>query len=45
MVSQKGDFAVQNYVDLVGFGGIAFYTYNYDDAAWAAYVAGGSLKY
>ena len=45
LVSQKGDYAVKNYVDLVGFGGIAFYTYNYDDAAWAAYVAGGSLNY
>ena len=45
MVSQKGDYAVKNYIDLVGFGGLQFYTYNYDDAAWAAYVASGSLKY
>lgn len=35
LVSQKGDYAVQNYVDLVGFGGLSFYTYNYDDAEWA----------
>ena len=45
MVSQKGDYAVKNYIDLVGFGGIAFYTYNYDDAAWDAYVKSGSLNY
>ena len=35
LVSQKGDYAVQSYVDLVGFGGLSFYTYNYDDAEWA----------
>ena len=45
MVSQKGDYAVKGYIDLVGFGGLQFYTYNYDDNAWASYVAGGSLKY
>ncbi|MBR4426940.1 MAG: hypothetical protein IKS77_04495 [Spirochaetales bacterium] len=45
MVSQKGDYAVKNYIDLVGFGGLQFYTYGYDDNAWATYVAGGSLKY
>ena len=45
MVSQKGDYAVQSYIDLIGFGGIQYYTYNYDDAAWAAYVSSGALKY
>ena len=45
MVSQKGDYAVKNYVDLVGFGGLAYFTYNYDDAAWDAYVKAGSLNY
>ena len=45
LVSQKGDYAVTNYIDLIGFGGLAFYTYDYDDDAWAAYVAGGNLKY
>ena len=35
LMSQKGDYAVQSYLDLVGFGGIQFYTYNYTDAEWA----------
>ena len=41
LVSQKGDYAVQQYVDLIGFAGIQFYTYNYTDAQWAEVVAGG----
>ena len=43
LVSQKGDYAVTEYVDLVGFGGIAFYTYNYTDAEWAE--VAGTLEY
>ena len=35
LVSQKGDFAVQEYVDLVSFGGIRYYTFNYNDTEWA----------
>ena len=35
LVSQKGDYAVTGYVDMVGFGGIRYYTFNYDDTAWA----------
>lgn len=34
LVSQKGDFAVTQYVDLVGFGDVDFYTFNYDDEEW-----------
>lgn len=45
LLSQKGQYASKQYLDLVGFGGISFYTYNYDDAAWAAYVSSGNLKY
>ncbi|MBQ1712436.1 MAG: hypothetical protein II024_04335, partial [Firmicutes bacterium] len=43
LMSQKGDYAVQEYVDLVGFGGLAFYTYNYTDEEWAA--VKGTLTY
>ncbi len=41
LVSQKGDYAVKQYVNTVGLGGIQYYTYNYDDAAWAEFVKGG----
>ena len=34
LVSQKGDYPVKQYIDMVGFGGLRFYTYNYDDEAW-----------
>lgn len=34
LVSQKGDFALKNYVDMVSFGELRFYTYDYDDEAW-----------
>ncbi len=36
LISKKGDYAVQQYVDLVGFAGIQYYTYNYSDEEWAA---------
>ena len=45
LVSQKGDYAVQTYVDLIAFGGLTFYTYDYTDAEWDAYVATGALSY
>lgn len=41
LVSQKGDYAVQLYTDLIGFAGMQFYTFNYDDTEWANVVAGG----
>jgi len=34
LISQKGDYPVKQYIDMVGFGGMRFYTYNYDDEAW-----------
>lgn len=34
--SQKGQYAVDSYLDLIAFGGLQFYTFNYDDAEWAA---------
>ena len=43
LVSQKGDYPVTEYVDLIGFGGIQFYTYNYTDAQWAE--VAGSFTY
>ncbi|MBO6159695.1 MAG: hypothetical protein J6P72_10625 [Firmicutes bacterium] len=43
LVSQKGDYAVDEYVDMVTFGGIRYYTFNYNDEEWAA--AAGSLTY
>jgi ABC-type transport system substrate-binding protein len=35
MLSQKGNYPTDVYVDPVEFGGIRFYTYFYDDTAWA----------
>ena len=43
LISQKGDYAVTQYVDLIGLGGIQFYTYDYTDAEWET-VRGG-LQY
>ena len=34
LVSQKGDYPVRTYTDLVAYGGIRFYTYRYDDISW-----------
>ena len=35
LVSQKGDYALQTYTDLISFGGLRFYTFNYNDTEWA----------
>jgi len=43
LVSQKGDFPVTQYIDLIQFGGIRFYSYKYSDEEWANVV--GTLKY
>ena len=45
LVSQKVNELTDTYLQLVGFGGIEFRTYNYDDAEWADYIASGELKY
>ncbi len=34
LVSNKGDYALQNYMGLVEFGGLQFYSYRYSDAQW-----------
>lgn len=43
----KINFGTEEYVFGMGFGGIQYYTYNYDDAGWAEYVKdqGGTLDY
>ncbi len=41
--SQKINYPVDSYVDLVGYGGIQFITYNYTDAEWAT--VAGTLTY
>ena len=43
--SQKVNFATYQYVMNVIFGGVRYYTYNYDDAAWAEYIAANTLQY
>ena len=45
MDSQKIQSASDIYVTLVGFGGIQFLTYNYDDTEWADYIANNTLVY
>ncbi len=34
LVSHKGDYALKNYMGLVEFGGLRFYSYRYSDAQW-----------
>ena len=41
--SQKINYPVDSYVDLVAYGGIQFITYNYTDAEWAT--VAGTLTY
>ncbi len=43
LVSQKGDYAVTQFIDLIEFGGIQFYTFKYSDEEWANVVS--TLKY
>lgn len=45
LTSQKVNPAADSYVQLVGFGGIQFYTFNYDDTEWADYIANNTLVY
>lgn len=45
MFSQKVTPVVDTYVTLIGFGGIQYMTYNYDDAEWADYIANNTLEY
>lgn len=43
LLSQKGGYPTDEYLDLVGFGGIAFYTFRYSDSKWSGIAS--SLKY
>lgn len=43
LISQKGDYAVKEYLNQVAFGGIQFYTYHYTDEQWDQ--VKGSLTY
>lgn len=44
--SQKINYATYTYNPMTGFGGGSqFATYNYDDAAWAEYIANNTLQY
>lgn len=43
--SQKYDYAVSEYVNLISFGGVQFMTFNYDDTEWAEYCANNTLVY
>lgn len=35
LLSYKINYATREYVDMVGFGGVQYMTYNYDDTEWA----------
>lgn len=45
--SYKVNYATEEYVFGMGFGGLKYYTYNYTDEEWTNYVSsqGGSLNY
>ncbi len=43
--SQKVNYPTYQYVMNVGFGGLRYYTYNYDDTEWAEYIAANPLQY
>lgn len=47
LLSQQMFYVVEDYVPMLGRGGIQYIKYNYDDAEWATFVAeqGGNLKY
>lgn len=41
LVSQQGDYPITNYIDLIGFGELRFYTYSYNDTEWAEVIKNG----
>ena len=47
MRGQQIEFKTEDYIFGMGFGGLKYYTFNYTDAEWDAYVAsnGGTLDY
>ena len=45
LTSQKINYAADSYVQIVGFGGMDYITYNYDDTEWADYISNNTLEY
>ncbi len=45
LMSFKVDEGVDEYVPVMGYGGIRYYKFNYSDAEWAAYIANNKLDY
>ena len=45
LISQKFNYAVDEYINIIGYGGLDFWTFNYDDAEWADYIANNELVY
>ena len=43
--SQKVNYATYQYVMNVSFGGLRYYTFNYDDTEWADFIASNPLQY
>ena len=43
--SQKINYPTTQYNMMAGFGGLRFYTFNYDDTEWAEYIANNTLQY
>ncbi len=44
LMSFKTDYITYEYNTFCGYGGIQYMTYNYDDAAWAEYVAANAVN-
>ena len=45
LYSQKINNGTNEYLQLVGYGGIRYMTYNYTDDEWAEYISGNTLAY
>lgn len=43
LLSQKGDYPIRQYMDMVEFGGIAFYAFGYSDSEWET--VKGAMQY
>ena len=45
LLTYKVDYITTEYNTFMGYGGIRYMSYNYDDAAWAAYLESNKLDY
>ena len=45
LMSFKVDQGVEEYVPVMGYGGIRYYKFNFNDAEWADYIANNKLDY